>query len=80
VDINDGSTTQYYLFGVDMMLRQNQIDKVTIGAVLTLSRESRISLDGEGGLFFLSDPHKPSGIGSYFLILLLVLNFNFLFF
>ena len=49
----------YYLLGVDIIT--GKTDKVTIGMVLCLSRESRITLDGDGGIFFLSDPHSPSG-------------------
>ena len=64
VDTNGHSRSRFYLFGVDVTIRPSQCDRVTIGAVLTLSRESRISLDGDGGLFFLADPHIPSGTRS----------------
>ena len=51
----------YSIFGLDIRLEESENPTVTVGCVLQLSRESRISLDGDGGIFFLSDPHTPSG-------------------
>ena len=55
------NSSGHYIFGLDISLEDWVEPHVTIGCVLQLSRESRISLDGDGGIFFLSDPHTPSG-------------------